>query len=159
MNKVVLVGRLTRDPELKTTSSATAVCNFSVGINRKMKNKDGNYDADFPNVVAYGALATFVTKYFTKGNLIGIEGRIQTRSYDGNDGTKRYVTEVIAEGLEFVGSNRGTNGNSDENESGFTPSFNESHEVSAPSTPSTSAEDPFKDFGSEVALSDDDLPF
>ena len=104
MNKVILVGRLTRDPELRSTTSGFNTANFSVAVQRNFKNKDGNFDADFINCVAFRNQADFISKYFKKGNMIGLEGRIQSRSYDANDGTKRYVTEVLVDNVEFVGS-------------------------------------------------------
>lgn len=104
MNKTLLVGRLSKDPELKYTQSGTAVCNFTVAVNRRTKNAEGNYDADFISCTAWNKTAEFVGQYFTKGQTIGLEGRIQNRSYDAQDGSKRFVTEVVAEQVEFVGS-------------------------------------------------------
>ncbi len=103
MNKIILVGRLTRDPELRSTSMGISTANFTVAVNRNFKNKDGQYDADFISCVAFRNTADFVSKYFKKGNLISLDGRIQTRNYDAQDGTKRYVTEVVVENVEFVG--------------------------------------------------------
>ena len=91
MNKIILVGRLTRDPELRSTSMGISTANFTVAVNRNFKNKDGQYDADFISCVAFRNTADFVSKYFKKGNLISLDGRIQTRNYDAQDGTKRYV--------------------------------------------------------------------
>ncbi len=159
MNKVVLVGRLTRDPEVRTMPSGNAVASFTLAINRNFKNKDGNIDADFINVSVFGRQAENVGKYITKGSLLGCEGRIQTRSYDAQDGTKRYVTEVIADNVEFMSSSRREEASAPVNAYVDTTS---SVYMDAPS-PETgvdvSNEDPFKNFGSEVALSDDDLPF
>ena len=92
MNKVVLVGRLTRDPEVRSSSNGMQNARFSVAVNRNFKNKEGGYDADFISCVAFGRTAEFIGKYFKKGSMIGIEGRIQTGSYDAQDGTKRYTT-------------------------------------------------------------------
>ena len=157
MNRVVLVGRLTRDPELRTMPSGNNVASFTLAINRNFKNKDGNVDADFINVSVFGKQADNVSKYVFKGSLLGVEGRIQTRSYDAQDGSKRYVTEVIADQVEFMGSKKDrevpVNAYVDTTSSVFvdTPSQEEGIDISN--------DDPFKDFGSEVALSDDDLPF
>lgn len=159
MNKVVLVGRLTRDPEVRTMPSGNAVASFTLAINRNFKNKEGNIDADFINVSVFGRQAENVGKYITKGSLLGCEGRIQTRSYDAQDGTKRYVTEVIAENVEFMSSSRKDEGSAPVNAYVDTTS---SVYMDAPSPEigvDVSNEDPFKNFGSEVALSDDDLPF
>lgn len=160
MNKVILVGRLTRDPELRSTTSGFNTANFSIAVQRNFKNKDGNFDADFINCVAFRNNADFINKYFKKGSLIGIEGRLQSRSYDANDGSKRYITEVLIDNVEFVGSkNDNSNDNYiSNNNSGFYPdtSVNDnsaSTEVEVPST------DPYEDFDSEITLSDNDLPF
>ena len=106
MNKVQLVGRLTRDPEIRYSQgeNATATARFSVAVNRRFKNAEGNYDADFINCVAFGKSAEFVEKYFKKGMAIGLTGRIQTGSYTNKDGQKVYTTDVIVEETEFVES-------------------------------------------------------
>ena len=106
MNKCTLVGRLTRDPEIRYSQgeNATATARFSVAVNRRFKNSDGNYDADFINCVAFGKSAEFVEKYFKKGMAIGLTGRIQTGSYTNKDGQKVYTTDVVVEETEFVES-------------------------------------------------------
>lgn len=104
MNKCELVGRLTKDPELKLTSNQTAYCNFTIAVDRRFKDSNGQRQADFINCVAWKQTATFVQKYFHKGNRIGIVGSIQTRQYEGNDGAKHFVTEVIVDEAEFVES-------------------------------------------------------
>ena len=106
MNKCTLVGRLTRDPEIRYSQgeNATATARFSVAVNRRFKNSEGNYDADFINCVAFGKSAEFVEKYFKKGMAIGLTGRIQTGSYTNKDGQKVYTTDVVVEETEFVES-------------------------------------------------------
>jgi single-strand DNA-binding protein len=94
INSVALVGRLTRNPELRYTSSGTAVTNFTLAVDRPYKNEDGSNDADFPQVICWKALAETVANHMKKGRLVGVEGRIQTRSFEGNDGKKNYVTEI-----------------------------------------------------------------
>ena len=111
MNKAILVGRLTRAPELKTTASGTNVCSFSIAVNRRYKNAEGNYDTDFINCTAWRQTAEFVSKYFTKGRMIGVVGSIQTRNYDDKDGKKVYVTEVAADEVYFVESKGDNNNN------------------------------------------------
>lgn len=106
MNKAILVGNLTKDPELTTTQSGINVTRFTVACQRKYANENGERDCDFINCVAWRTSAEFIHKYFKKGNKIGIVGTIQTRSYDAEDGTKRYVTEVVVEESEFVQSKR-----------------------------------------------------
>ena len=111
MNKVQLVGRLTRDPEIRYSQgeNATATARFSVAVNRRFKNAEGNYDADFINCVAFGKSAEFVEKYFKKGMAIGLTGRIQTGSYTNKDGQKVYTTDVVVEETEFVESKGASN--------------------------------------------------
>ena len=103
MNKSILVGRLTKDPELKTTGSGVSVCSFTIAVNRRFRNAEGNYDADFINCVAWRQQAEFLSKYFSKGRMVGICGSIQTRNYE-RDGQRVYVTEVVADEVSFVDS-------------------------------------------------------
>lgn len=105
MNRAIIVGRLTKDVELKTTQSGVSVCSFTVAVNRRFKNADGNYEADFINCVAWRGQAEFLSKYFEKGSMVGIVGSIQTRSYD-SDGHKVWVTEVVADEISFVGGKK-----------------------------------------------------
>ncbi|MBO4578727.1 MAG: single-stranded DNA-binding protein [Clostridiales bacterium] len=107
MNKVLLVGRLTKDPEVKATTSQVKVCNFTIAVDRKFKDNNGNKQADFINCVAWRQTAEFIGKYFTRGQRIGIVGCIQTRTYDDNNGQRHYITEVLAEDVEFVDSAAG----------------------------------------------------
>lgn len=102
MNKVILIGNLTKDVEVRyTQTNNTMVASFSIAVSRKFK-KDGEQTADFINIVAWGKTAEFVSKYFSKGMKIAIVGRIQTRTYDDDKGVKHYITEVVAEEVEFV---------------------------------------------------------
>ena len=105
MNKVEIIGRLTKEPEVKLTQNETAFCNFTVAVDRKYKDANGQRQADFINCVAWRQTAQFIQKYFHKGNRIGICGSIQTRSYE-KDGQKIFVTEVLAEEAEFVEANK-----------------------------------------------------
>lgn len=103
MNKVVLVGRLTADPQLKYTAGAgTAVTTFTLAVDRQFKNKDGQREADFINCVVWSKLAEVMANNLSKGRQIAVSGRIQTRNYDGKDGKKVYVTEVIVEDFQFL---------------------------------------------------------
>lgn len=156
MNRVVLIGRLTRDPELRTTTGGVSNCTFSIAVNRNFKNKEGNIDADFFNIVVWRKQAENVSKYCSKGTQVCVEGRLQSRSYEAQDGTKRYVTEVIADSVEFL-SRAGNNG-----DSSYVPdseSVADQDVATEPKETEITEEDPFKDFGSEVVLTDDDLPF
>ena len=113
MNKVVLIGRLTKDPELRyAAGSGTAVCRFTVAITRQF-NKD---ETDFINCVSFGKTGETIAQYITKGRQIAVTGAIRTGSYDAQDGTKRYTTDVAVESFEFIGnSNNNLNNNSDGN--------------------------------------------
>ncbi len=107
MNKCILVGNLTRDPELKQTPSGVSVCNFSIAVNRNYSNANGEREADFINIITWRGLAENCGKYLAKGRKVAICGSIQTRSYDDKDGNRRYVTEVVAEDVEFIGGGNG----------------------------------------------------
>ena len=102
MNKVILIGNLTKDPEISTTTSGVSVCRFTIAISRKYANSEGERETDFINIVVWRTLADNCHKFLMKGSKVGIVGNIQSRSYDATDGSKRYVTEVIAEEVEFI---------------------------------------------------------
>lgn len=104
MNCVVLVGRFTRDPEVKNTTTGKAVATFTLAVDRRFKNKDGQKEADFVPIVAWGNVAEAVGKYTSKGSQVSLSGRLQIRSYDAQDGTRRYVTEVVADEVNFLSS-------------------------------------------------------
>ena len=106
MNKVILVGRLTRDPEVKNTTTGKAVATFTLAVDRRFKNKDGQKEADFVPVVVWGKQAEIAGQYLSKGSQIGVSGRLQVRSYDAQDGQRRYVTEVVADEISFLSSGR-----------------------------------------------------
>ena len=103
MNTWVGIGRLVRDPEVRYTQSGKAIASFTLAIDRR-RSGDGNQQADFIQCVAWEKIAEIISQYCTKGKKIAVEGRIQTRSYEANDGTKRYVTEVVVQSMEFCGS-------------------------------------------------------
>ena len=102
MNKVILTGNLANDPESRTTASGVAQCSFRLAVQRRFANASGVREADFLPVVCWRNTAEYASKYLIKGRRVAIEGSIQTRSYDAQDGTKRYVTEIIAENLEIL---------------------------------------------------------
>lgn len=102
-NKAILIGRLTADPELKQTPSGVYLVNFRIAVDRSFKSQDGQRQADFINIVCWRQRAEFVAKYFHKGDAIGIEGSIQTRSYEDQNGNKRTAVEVVADNVFFVG--------------------------------------------------------
>lgn len=102
MNKCILIGNLTKDPEISTTSNGVSVCRFTLAVTRRYSNSEGERDTDFINIVAWRALADNCHKFIKKGSKVAVVGNIQSRSYDATDGTKRYVTEIVAEEVEFL---------------------------------------------------------
>lgn len=104
MNKVMVIGNLTRDPELRTTSSGTSVCTFSIAVNRNFTNAAGEREADFINITVWRGLAENCAKYLTKGRKVAVAGSLQSRTYDDKDGNKRTVLEVVADEVEFLGT-------------------------------------------------------
>lgn len=102
MNKVVLIGRLTKEIEVRYTTNQKVVATFSLAVNRDFKNANGEYEADFFNIVMWGKPAELAGNTLKKGSKIAIEGRIQNRSYEAKDGTKRYITEIVANGFEYL---------------------------------------------------------
>lgn len=144
MNKVVLIGRLTKDPELKfTPGNGTAVTSLTLAVDRRFK-RDGQQEADFIPVVVWGKQAESTANYMSKGRLMGVSGRIQTRSYDAKDGTKRYVTEIVAEEVQFL---EWGSGNS--NASNSAAQFNEMSGNNAPQFPDDNI----------TPIDDGDIPF
>ncbi len=107
MNKVILIGNLTRDPELATTTSGINYCRFSLAVQRRFATSSGEREADFINVIVWRGQADNCHKYLKKGSKAGVVGTLQSRSYDAQDGTKRYVTEVVAEEVEFLSNRSG----------------------------------------------------
>lgn len=102
MNKCILIGNLAKDPELTTTSNGVAVCRFPIAVSRRYANADGERETDFLNIVVWRNLGENCHKFLKKGSKVGVVGNIQSRSYDATDGTKRYVTEIVAEEVEFL---------------------------------------------------------
>lgn len=157
MNKVLLVGRITRDPELRTTPGGIAVTRFTIAVSQNYVNKNGERGADFINCSAWGRQADNISKYCRKGTLVSAEGRIRTSSYDAQDGTRRYSTEVVCDTVNFLSrsnSEGAISGNTNSGENDVPPMpINEGMETA------DLTEDPFKSFGEEITLSSDDLPF
>src|SRR5690625_3654043 len=104
INRVVLVGRLTRDPDLRYTPNGIAVSNFTIAVNRPFTNQQGDRDADFINCVVWRKPAENLANYMKKGNMVGVDGRLQTRTYEDQDGKTVYVTEVVADSIQFLES-------------------------------------------------------
>ncbi len=180
MNKVILIGRLARDPELRTTPTNLSVATFTLAVSRPFTPQNGGpSEADFINCVVWRKQAENLARYCHKGSQIAVEGRIQARSYQAQDGSRRYVTEVMCDNITFLGSKDNNasgdfsndnyqapnNGYQNNNNYGGNNNFGASNNnyqppVDVNSVPTTDiSEDPFKDFGEEITLSDDDLPF
>ncbi|APX72881.1 single-stranded DNA-binding protein [Companilactobacillus allii] len=187
INRVVLTGRLTRDSELKYTSSGTAVTSFTVAVNRTFTNAQGEREADFINCVIWRKPAENFSNFTNKGSLVGIDGRLQTRSYENKQGQRVYITEVIVENFSFLESksdsenrsggssnnnlsdsnknNRNNNNpnqapyNNQQNQSSQSPFGNTNNNQSNNSNNSNNMGNPFADKGKPINISDDDLPF
>ena len=106
INRVILVGRITKDPELRTTQSDLPVCSFTIAVNRQFKSKDGENEADFIQCVVWRKQAENLVKYIKKGNMIGVDGRVQTRTYDNSEGARQYVTEIVCDSIQFLETNK-----------------------------------------------------
>ena len=158
INRVVLVGRLTKDVELRKTNSNTSVCSFTLACDRKYQSQQGGPTADFINCIAWRQSADFLAKYAAKGRIVGVEGRITTRSYDNQSGQKVYVTEVTCDSVQLIGS--GNRSNASES-----PSYSANTNANTNRTFTPSADSNFgsmdDDFSNTPSLdiSSDDLPF
>lgn len=154
MNKTILIGRLTADPELRQTQSGIASCRFTVAVNRKYKNEQGEYEADFITCVAWRQTAEFVSRYFTKGKMIAVEGTLHTGSYQDKNypDVKHYTTDVYVDNVEFCGDK----GGSSTAPAAATQSYTPTAQTQQPQAPIEQSFD-LSDF--EEILSDGDVPF
>jgi len=179
MNKALLVGRLTRDPELRTTPAGVAVTRFTIAVSEPYTGRNGERETNFINCVAWDRQAGNISRFCHKGSMVSAEGRIQTRSYDAQDGTKRYVTEVVCDRVNFLTpKSDGSEGSANTLNNYGTNDYNGNQYSSVSSMPSNEemavmsnvnsmpnmdsvdlSDDPFKSFSEEVTLSSDDLPF
>ena len=154
INRTVLVGRLTRDPELRYTQGGTAVASFTLAVNRQFTNSQGEREADFINCVIWRKAAENFAKFTSKGSLVGIDGHIQTRNYENKQGQRVYVTEVVADNFSLLESRK--------DNSNQAPSYNQSKNSSNSNSSSnsrTNIRDPFADNSKPIDISDDSLPF
>jgi len=159
LNKAILMGRLTRDPEIRYTQSNTPVTSFTVAIDRSFKSRDGERETDFINCVAWRTTAEFVSKYFTKGKMIVVVGSIQTRKYNDKDGNSRNAVEVVADEVMFGESKRdGDSGGSYGGQGGgrYAPPAREGSQMGGYDAPSSQL--PAGDFA-DIGDDDDELPF
>ena len=142
LNRVILIGRLTRDPDMRYLPNGTAVTSFTLAVDRPFTNSSGEKEADFINIVTWRQLAEVCANYLRKGRLCAVEGRIQVRNYDNNEGRRVYVTEVVADNVRFLEraqENSGTHSKSN--------SMN------------LYGDDSFRGYGKPIEISEDDLPF
>lgn len=161
LNRVVLVGRLTRDPELRYTPNGVAVANFTLAVNRTFSNRQGEREADFINCVVWQKQAENVANYLKKGSLAGVDGRIQTRSYDNNEGRRVYVTEVVAESVQFLEPKGANQGQSFDSFGAPPPTGGNDYgqQRNQQQGGSSFNNDPFSNDSGSIDISDDDLPF
>ncbi|SES14622.1 single-strand DNA-binding protein [Gracilibacillus ureilyticus] len=171
LNRVVLVGRLTKDPDLRYTPSGVAVANFTIAVNRPFSNQQGQREADFINCVVWRRPAENLANFMSKGGLIGVDGRVQTRSYDDPDGKRVFVTEIVADSVQFLESKGGSQGGQsggqgsqgyNQNQGQNQPNQynqNNNNQNNSNNQGNNGGDNPFQDSGEPIDISDDDLPF
>ncbi|EGQ3856916.1 single-stranded DNA-binding protein [Staphylococcus pseudintermedius] len=144
INRVVLVGRLTKDPEFRTTQSGVEVATFTLAVNRNYKNKNGEQQTDFINCIVFRKQAENVNNYLNKGNLAGVDGRLQSRSYENQEGRRIFVTEVVCDSVQFLESkNNNQSNNQSQQQRGQAPA----------------QDNPFTNANNPIDIDDEDLPF
>ncbi|WP_018923273.1 single-stranded DNA-binding protein [Salsuginibacillus kocurii] len=158
INRVVLVGRLTRDPELRYTPNGVAVCNFGIAVNRTFTNQHGEREADFFNCVVWRKQAENVANYLKKGSQAGIDGRLQSRSYENNEGRRVTVVEVVGDSVQFL-EPRGGSGTANNDPYGAPSQETSGGGYGGQQDSQSLKNDPFADQGKAIDISDDDLPF
>ncbi|PYE48742.1 single-stranded DNA-binding protein [Paenibacillus barcinonensis] len=159
LNRVILIGRLTRDPELRYTPAGVAVTQFTLAVDRPFTSQGGEREADFIPVVTWRQLAETCANYLRKGRLAAVEGRIQVRNYENNEGKRVYVTEVIADNVRFLESANRDGGGGGGQPMREEPSYGGGGRASNNNAARSNNQDPFSDDGKPIDISDDDLPF
>jgi single-strand DNA-binding protein len=158
INRVIIVGRLTADPSLRYTAGGVAVCSFTLAVNRPFTNQKGKREADFIQCVAWRKAGENVANFLRKGNLVGVDGRLQTRSYEGQDGKRVYVTEVVADSVQFLEPKGKGSGEQKDANTGQIQATTSVYGVADPLTGENGGyADPFTD--SSIPIDDRDLPF
>lgn len=151
MNKVFLIWNLTRDPEMRSTQSGVVVCNFTIAVNRRFKNANGEQETDFLNVIAWRQLAELCGKYLAKGRKVAVTGSIQTRTYEAKDGSKRTAWDIVADEVEFLTT---------QSQQSSTQSAPGAYTTAASKDSGTAyASQPHNDFGGYTQVDDEELPF
>lgn len=144
INRTIVTGRLVKNIEIRYTQNNIAVTQFTLAITRKFKNANGDYESDFINCVAYKSTAELLSKYVKKGDLLGIEGRIQTRNYENEEGKRIYITEIVVDSIDFLQSKKEEKSPVNEVESPVKSGLND---------------DVFSEFGSSIEITDNDVAF
>ncbi|EHO6107925.1 TPA: single-stranded DNA-binding protein [Listeria monocytogenes] len=159
MNRVVLVGRLTKDPDLRYTPAGAAVATFTLAVNRPFKNAQGEQEADFIQCVVWRKPAENVANFLKKGSMAGVDGRVQTRNYEDNDGKRVFVTEVVAESVQFLDPKNnnveGTTSNNYQNKA----NYSNNNKTSSYRADTSQNSDSFANEGKPIDINEDDLPF
>ncbi|EAG8201884.1 single-stranded DNA-binding protein [Listeria monocytogenes] len=158
MNRVVLVGRLTKDPELRYTPAGVAVATFTLAVNRTFTNQNGEREADFIQCVVWRKPAENVANFLKKGSMAGVDGRIQTRNYEDNDGKRVFVTEVVAESAQFLEPRNHAEGATSNNYQSEA-NYSNNNKTSSYRADTSQKSDSFANEGKPIDISDDDLPF
>lgn len=154
INRVVLVGRLTKDPEYRTTPSGVDIANFTLAINRNFTNAQGEREADFIKVIVFRKQAKNVNQYLFKGNLAGVDGRIQSRSFENDEGKRIFVTEVVADSVQFLEPK-----NSNNEQDTYQQQASQSRGQSTQTNSKSNGDNPFANANGPIDIDDDDLPF
>ncbi|HCJ4262176.1 TPA: single-stranded DNA-binding protein [Listeria innocua] len=159
MNRVVLVGRLTKDPDLRYTPSGVAVATFTLAVNRPFKNTQGEQETDFIQCVVWRKPAENAANFLKKGSMAGVDGRIQTRNYEDNDGKRVFVTEVVAETVQFLepknNNAEGTTSNNYQNQA----NYSNNNKTSSYRADTSQKRDAYANEGKAIDINEDDLPF
>lgn len=158
MNRVVLVGRLTKDPDLRYTPAGAAVATFTLAVNRPFKNAQGEQEADFINCVVWRKPAENVANFLKKGSMAGVDGRIQTRNYEDNDGKRVFVTEVVAESVQFLEPRNHVEGATSNNYQNKA-NYSNNNQTSSYRADTSQKSDSFANEGKPIDINPDDLPF
>lgn len=159
MNRVVLVGRLTKDPELRYTPAGVAVATFTLAVNRTFTNQQGEREADFINCVVWRKPAENVANFLKKGSMAGVDGRVQTRNYEDKDGKRVFVTEVVAESVQFLEPKNNNTGGSTSNNYQGEVNYSNNNKTSSYRADTSQKSDSFVDEGKPIDINPDDLPF
>lgn len=159
LNRVVSVGRLTKDPDLRYTPNGVAVANFTIAVNRPFSNKQGEQDADFINCVVWRRAAENLANFMNKGSQVGVDGRLHTRSFENQEGKRIFVTEVVADSVQFLESKGSSQSRGHSGGSGNQSNQQTTENNNASNNSQQRNDDPFADQGEPIDISDDDLPF